>query len=441
MVHLRFSANNKWAFFPSLGLGWVASEESFIKDLNIFSFLKVRASYGSVGNQAVGIYQTLSVLSPVTGIVNEANVTGWAPGVVSGNVSIKGNENLKWETKTQFDLGIESNFFSDRLNLTFDYYNADTKNLLLLTGIPSQTGYTQQMANVGEVSNKGLDISINSVNVKSSSFSWTTDLIWSFNKNEVVKLGSTGGDIYTHIYNWGQRPLGILRIGEPVGAFFGYLTDGIWKEDQGNNSLMPGSLAGSLKYKDTNEDGKISVEDCVVQGSGSPKWSGGFGNNFSYKGLGLNIFLSYAYGAKMFNAQAPWLRSDAAEFNHYPEIADRWDPITNPDSNVPGALNIGRELYPCDRWFFDASYIRLESVTLSYSIPFSSRMRKYFQNATINLTGLNLFCLSPYNKWGYDPVINQIGGNDLGYTNSLQGFDYGAYPRAATFTVGVNLDF
>lgn len=437
----RLGAGNKWATFPSLALGWVASEEPFIKDLSAFSFLKLRGSYGKVGNQAVGIYQTLSVLTSTSTIVNGVKGSGWAPGQVSGNSVIMGNPDLRWEIKNQLDLGLEANFFNNRLNFTFDYYDAVTSDLLLLTEIPSQTGYTQQLSNVGEVGNKGFDISLGLENIKGSAFNWSTQLTLSHNKNEVRKLGPTGADVITHVYNAGLRPVGVLRIGEPIGSFLTYVSDGIWKEAQGTTSIMPGAVAGSLRYKDINGDGKIDQKDQIISGNGSPSWFGGIGNSFTYKRFGLDVFFSAAHGAKIFNGNAASLRSTSPSSNHYREVADRWHPTNNPDSNVPGALNLNVELYPSDRWIFDASYMRLESANLYYNVPVGEKMKKYIKSANISMSGSNLFLLSPYNKWGYDPVINQRGGADLGYDSSLQGFDYGAYPRAAVFTFGANLTF
>jgi len=437
----RLGAGNKWVFFPSLALGWIASEESFIKDLNIFSLLKLRASYGMVGNQSVGIYQTMSILTSINSVVNGIKVSGWAPGKVSGSVSIVGNPNLKWETKKQLDLGLDAYFFKDRLSLTLDFYHATTNDLLLLIEVPSQIGYTQRMSNVGQVRNTGFEININTTNIESPKFTWTTQFNLAYNKNKILKLGPTGADIVTHNYTWGVRPVGILRIGEPVGSFFGYVSDGIWKENQGATSHMAGALAGSPRYKDVVPDGKLNQSDCVILGKGSPDWYGGLGNYVAYKGFGLNLFFSGSLGAKIFNGNAAFLRSTDAQYNHYPEVLDRWHPTDNPDSDVPGALNVERETYPSDRWIFKASYLRLESVNLTFNIPLSERIKEHITSAAINLTGLNLFCISPYNKWGWDPVINQTGGSDLGYNNSLQGFDYGAYPKASTLAIGVNFVF
>jgi TonB-linked SusC/RagA family outer membrane protein len=437
----RLGQDNQWVFFPSAALGWVVSEEAFAKEWESLSFLKLKGSYGSVGNQSVGIYQTLSVLSPVNSIVGGQQVSGWIPGDVNGNVNILGNPDLKWEIKDQLDLGIEANFFNNRLSVMADYYKATTKDLLLLTEIPSQTGYTQTTQNVGEVVNNGVDITISSLNVDNESFKWNTKLTLSYNKNEVLSLGPTGADIITHNYTYGVRPVGILRVGESIGSFYGYVSDGIWKENQGEGSIMAGAQAGSVRYKDTNNDGILNQEDAVILGKGSPDWFGGFNTDFSYKGLGLSIFFSGALGADIFNGSAPFLRSTDGQYNHYPEVLDRWDPVTNPDSNVPGALNADREILPSDRWIFDASHIRLESVNLTYSIPIKESMKKYFKSLNLNLTGTNLIVWSPYNKWGYDPVINQQGGTNLGYNASLQGFDYGAYPRASTFSFGVNIGF
>ncbi|MBX2921659.1 MAG: TonB-dependent receptor [Chitinophagaceae bacterium] len=437
----RLGNGNKWAFFPSLAIGWIASNEAFLKDLNSLSFLKLKASYGKVGNQAVDIYQTMSILTAYPTIVGNQRVSGWLPGQVSGNISIKGNPNLKWEVKNQLDLGIEAGFFENRLNFTFDYYNAVTKDLLLLTQIPTQTGYTQQMTNVGEVSNTGIELRIGSDNIRRSVFSWSTDITLSYNKNKVLRLGADGADIVTHTYTWGVKPIGILRVGEPIGSFFGYVSDGIWKENQGAESTMPGAPAGSVRYKDITGDGIVNVEDNVILGNGSPNWYGGIGNSLTYGNFGLNFFFSGALGAKMFNGNAPFMRSTDAQYNHYREVLDRFHPVDNPDSDIPGALNLDRETQPSDRWVFDASYIRLESVNLSYRIPLGEHAKRVIKNATVTLAGLNLFCLSPYNRWGYDPVINVQGGNDLGYRNSLRGFDYGAYPKAASLSVGINATF
>src|SRR5690606_13134838 len=179
---------------------------------------------------------------------------------------ILGNPDLKWEIKDQLDLGIEANFFNNRLSVMADYYKATTKDLLLLTEIPSQTGYTQTTQNVGEVVNNGVDITISSLNVDNESFKWNTKLTLSYNKNEVLSLGPTGADIITHNYTYGVRPVGILRVGESIGSFYGYVSDGIWKENQGEGSIMAGAQAGSVRYKDTNNDGILNQEDAVILG-------------------------------------------------------------------------------------------------------------------------------------------------------------------------------
>lgn len=428
----RLAKGNQWAFFPSAAVGWVVSEEPFLKDEAWLNHLKLRASYGKVGNQAVDIYQTLSTFAASSSVLDGTQVNAWAPGQV-------GNEQLQWETKNQWDVGLEFSLLDDRLGFVMDYYSAKTDDLLLLIEIPAQTGYTQRMDNVGSVGNHGLEATVNAVNIKQGAFTWTTQLTLGYNQNKVLKLGPTGADIITHTYTWGVRPIGILREGEPIGSFYGYLADGIWKENQDTNSIMPGALAGSIKYKDVDGNGLITQADNVILGNGNPNWYGGLSNHFTYKNFGLDIYLSGAQGSKIFNANAPFLRSTDAQFNHYREILDRWDPELNPDSNVPGTLNGDREINPSDRWVFDASYIRLESVNFSYRWPIKNN--PVMKGVTLVLSGSNLFMLSPYKKWGYDPVINQKGGSDLGYNNSLMGYDYGAYPRSASFTAGLNVTF
>jgi TonB-linked SusC/RagA family outer membrane protein len=422
----RLSKGNQYAFFPSLALGWILSNENFIKDLNAFSFLKLRASYGISGNQAVAIYQTYPRLSLAGNFVqNNVAVTAYRPSTIA-------NPNLKWETKDQFDIGLEVGFFNNRLRFDIDYYDATTNNLLLDAETPTQSGYATFVDNNGKISNKGFEIGITSINTESTDFVWSTNLTVASNTNKVIKLAGKG-DIITNSF-WNVNPVGLLREGEAIGSFYGAIYEGTWKsaEEISNVGTMQTATPGSQRYKDLNEDGTFNIKDYIILGNGDPKFYGGLGNTLRYKGFELNVFFYGSYGNKIYNINAGYYRSSDAQYNQYKEAVNRWTP-SNPTSDIPTTNIANRELVPSTRWIYDGSFLRLQTLSLSYNVPLNYGIKKYLQNMAVTITGTNLWLLSGY-KHGYDPEVNTSGQNSV-----LRGFDIGAYPKNRSFMIGLNV--
>ncbi len=422
----RLSKGNKYAFFPSLAVGWILSNEAFIKELNAFSFLKLRASYGVSGNQAVASYQTYPRLSLAGNLVqNNAVVTAYRPSTIA-------NPNLKWETKNQLDIGLEVGFFNNRLRFDVDYYDATTNNLLLDAETPTQTGYATFVDNNGKISNRGFEIGVTSTNIENSQLVWSTNVTVASNKNKVIKLAGKG-DIITNSF-WNVNPVGLLREGEAIGSFYGAIYEGTWKsaEEISNVGTMRTATPGSQRYKDLNGDGTFNIKDYVILGNGDPKYYGGIGNTFKYKGFELNVFFYGSYGNKIYNINAGYYRSSDAQYNQYKEALNRWT-ADNLASAIPTTNIANRELVPSTRWIYDGSFLRLQTLALSYNVPLNNVIKRYLQNMTISLTGTNLWLLSNY-KHGYDPEVNTSGQNSV-----LRGFDIGAYPKNRSFMIGLNV--
>ncbi len=427
----RLGDNNKYASFPSAAFAWILSEEQFIKDLNIFSLLKLRTSYGISGNQAVGIYQTLPTLSATSFVQGDAKSVALKPSRLE-------NPDLKWETLSQFDLGVETGFYDNKLQIEIDYYKSLTKDLLLDQEIPQQSGYTTMLRNVGEVSNEGIELSVNTININRRQFQWKTIFNISSNRNKVVSLG-TKDEIITHRYNQGLQPDGILRVGEPIGSFYGAVTEGLWHSQEEITSVgtMPSAQPGTRRYKDVDGSGKFSDgSDYIILGNGNPKFFGGIGNTFKYKNIELDFFFQGTYGNKIYNGWAAYNGSSDPTTNQFEDAVNRWRP-DNPDSDIPraGGNFQGSERTPSDKWIFDGSYLRLKTLSINYTLPLNQYKNSIIQNISLSLTGNNLWLLSGYDK-GYDPEVNTFGTSSI-----LRGYDYAAYPNYRSFSLGINVVF
>jgi TonB-linked SusC/RagA family outer membrane protein len=427
----RLGRNNKYAFFPSGAFAWILSDEPFIKDLGLFSFLKFRTSYGVSGNQAVGIYQTLSTLATTPFISGDNSTVALVPSRIE-------NPDLKWETLHQFDLGLESGFFNNTLRVEVDYYNTRTKDLLLDVEIPYQTGYGTMLRNVGEVSNQGVELTINTVNINTKDFHWETSFNIAANRNKVVSLGGKN-DIITHTYNYGLQPAGILRVGQPIGSFFGAITEGLWQsaDEIARVGTMPTNQPGTRRYKDLSGDGKFTnVTDYTILGNGNPKFFGGIQNSLRYKNFGLSFFFEGTYGNKIFNGWTAFNGSSDPTTNQFADAVNRWTE-TNRNTDIPraGGDRLGEERTPSDKWIFNGSHLRLKTLSFVYTLPSNIDKRSILKGMTVTLTAVNLWLLTDYKK-GYDPEVNTFGASSI-----LRGYDYGAYPNNRSLTLGVNLNF
>ncbi|MDR0715021.1 MAG: TonB-dependent receptor, partial [Bacteroidales bacterium] len=432
----RFAPNYKWGYFPSLGLSWNISEEEFLNNPNAISNLKLRLSVGSIGNQEIGDFQYVSKYSPVIYSFGRQLVNGYAP------VNIANND-LKWETTTQYNAGIDFSLFKNRVNVVVDAYYKLTSDLLVAVPVPTSSGYAEGLKNVGNVSNRGIEFTVNADVIrgkKAKSLDWHTALTIARNQNRVESLGDDV-DSYTPRVpnqNIGRfNPL-IVKEGYALGTFWGYETAGIVQ--QGDDlSAVPvptwttGVQPGDRKYVNHGGDaGIIDDDDRTVLGSAQPKFTFGFTNTFSYKGFDLSALLQGSYGNKLYNALRAQLEITSTVSNVLGVFRDRWTP-TNPSNDIPRATSAPSSVVT-DKLVEDASYLRLKNVTLGYSLPKSRIDRVNIEKIRLFVTGQNLLTLTGYS--GYDPEANTYEQNSL-----YQGIDFGAYPSSKSWLAGIEITF
>lgn len=434
----KFAAGSKYGFFPSGAFAWRVSKENFMKNMKSVSDLKFRASYGVIGNQAIAPYQSLALVGPYgEGVFNSSNGSEVYTGLEPLSYV---NKNLKWESTKQTDIGVDLSLLQSRLTVTVDYYQKKTFDLLLSTPIPTTSGFSTTLLNVGNIANKGWDFDVRSINT-TGAFHWTTSLNLSMNKNKVTNLNTE-----TDIILAGAS---LLRTGLPIGTFYGYINDGIFQSDEEaakspvlvgqeptSSNVSARAKAGDRKYRDTNGDGKIDANDRTVLGSAQPKFTWGFNNSFSYKNIELSLFFQGSEGNKLANFNSYDLLSFTGQNNVLAEAGlNRWTPENHSDK-YPRALSSGS----LDVGLFssaiveDASYVRLKNVTLAYSLPSSLLQRAKIKNVRVYFGATNIWTLTKYT--GYDPEANTYG-----QSTTLIGIDAGGYPQAKTFTAGINLGF
>lgn len=437
----KFGANNKYGFFPSGSIAWKLHEEDFIKNLGVFYSLKTRLSYGIIGNQEISPYASLATVGPVgQGVFNNTE-----PYIGQEPLRYP-NPDLKWERTNQLDFGLDAEFAQGRLGATFDLYQKQTTDLLLFTPLPTTTGFSGYLSNIGGLRNRGLELALNSHNL-TGRLRWETDLNFSINRNEITAL-SQGDDIF--VPGVLQVPAGwsILRVGQPIGTFFGLVSDGIFQtNDEAASSphlKAQTPKAGDRKYKDINgrdaqgqltgqPDGVIDEADRTIIGDANPDFTWGLTNTFTWKGVDLSIFLQGVQGNQIVNAYLFEIGSLNAETNVLKEFYDkRWTPA-NPGNEYP-------KINPAERNIFsnaqveDGSFIRLKNITLGYTLPASWLHRAKLSKVRIYASVNNLKTFTKYR--GYDPEVNAFGQNHL-----LQGIDYGGYPLARTIIGGFQIGF
>ncbi len=434
----KFSDGNKYGFFPSGAFAWRVSKESFMKDVHSITDLKFRASYGVIGNQAIPPYQSLALVGPYgEGVFNSE----LGSEVYTGREPLSYvNKDLKWESTKQLDIGIDLAMFNNRLIFTGDYYVKKTFDLLLSSPIPTTSGFTSTLLNIGNIVNKGFDLDLRSVNT-TGKLKWNTSVNVSINKNELTNLNTT-----TDILLPGGI---ILRKGLSIGTFYGYIFDGIFQSDaeaagsavligQEPTSPNPASVAkaGDRKYRDINSDGVINANDRTILGSAQPKFTWGVNNTFSYGNIDFSFFFLGSQGNKMANLNSFDLLNFTGQNNVLADAAlNRWTP-ENPNNKYPRALSSGS----LDVGVFssniveDASYVPLKNVTFGYRMPVSLLKKTGIQNLRIYAGATNLWTLTDYT--GYDPE-----GNTYGQSTTLVGIDQGGYPQTKTYTIGINIGF
>ncbi len=438
-----FGANNKWGYFPSGSLAWKMSEESFIKNLNIFTELKLRGSWGVVGNQAISPYQTISSMSsgsnyPYSG--NDATDLGF----VIGNPP---NPNLKWESTTQSNIGLDVSVFKGRLNATIDLYKKTTKDLLLRRTLPGYTGFPSIMDNVGSVENKGLELSI-SGDPLVGLVRWNSGFNISLNRNKVLDLGEVSRLEFKTTYGGYSLKNGFmqLRVGEPFGQMYGYGYEGTWKTSESEAAAAFGQLPGDPKYTDFNQDGKINTSDLMMIGNAIPKFIFGWSNRLSYNNFELTVLIQGSKGNDIFNQGR--IRLENPTEGTSVRLLDRWtegnqdtdvpafiDAVTRQNANLVSKVSLGSgDGGRLQRYVEDGSYVRLKNITLGYSLPSGLIDRIGVTKIRAYVSGTNFITLTKYT--GYDPEVSAYNSND-----AMIGVDLSNYPTAKTITFGIDVTF
>ncbi|OCX53740.1 SusC/RagA family TonB-linked outer membrane protein [Mucilaginibacter sp. PPCGB 2223] len=397
---------DKYGWFPSAAVGWNISNEDFMKNVKSVSSLKLRASLGRVGNEAVGVYNT---------ITSDATVRFPFGGVstVGVQASNLGNGNLHWETTTQANIAADFGLLNDRISGTIEYYDSRTSGLLLARSLPAITGYGRITDNIGKVANHGVELTLNTKNINSDDFKWESTIVFSANKNKIVDLYGDGKDDIGNVW----------FIGQPIRVIYDYQKQGVWQTGEDPSKQDPGAKPGDLKFADTNGDGKITADDKVIQGQRDPKWTGGFTNTFHYKNLSLNIFIQTAQG--ILKNDADFNYADESGRRNTPAAIGYWTP-TNGSQEFQALSYTNPRGYGYPR---DASYTRIKDVTLSYVFPQRILDKAKISGLTIYLSGRNLHT---FTKWiGWDPEDNYDTRGSGDYVNN--------YPQTRTIVLGANI--
>jgi TonB-linked SusC/RagA family outer membrane protein len=441
----RFGADNRWGSFPSISLGWRASEEDFLKDVSWLSELRLRTSYGLTGNNFITNYGSI-------GLTTQDNyIFGASGGVVNNGIRLAGipNSRLGWERNKQLDLGLEIGLLQNRFNISLDYYNKKTSDLLLNVPVPTLTGYTNALQNIGEIENKGFEFSLTSRNMVKA-FKWTTDFNFSTNNIKVLALGPDGSRILARQITFAAGNTHITEIGKAPGSFFGYKVIGIYQnaDDVANSPALQNasgvktSKPGQLKYADVNGDGIINTDDRTNIGSPFPDFTYGMTNSFAYKNFDFAFTLQGVQGFEVLNAARRFYGNYAGSYNVLRSAASGWKSETDRGDGVSpqidrnfGAIGDASVVNAVTSQFIeDGSFLRVRNITLGYNLPASALKAIKVANARLSFTVQNAFTFTNYE--GYSPEVSIEGANPL-----MPGVDSGGYPLARTFMFGLNFGF
>jgi TonB-linked SusC/RagA family outer membrane protein len=427
----KFGANHKYAFFPSAALAWRVSEEDFLKGSKTVSNLKVRASYGVTGNSEINTYASLALLGTgYSGIIDDVRITGVGTNRLA-------NPDLKWEKTAQSDIGLELGLFDNRVSIEADIYYRKTTDMLLAAPVPTSSGYGSITRNIGSMENKGFEFAINTNNITSKDFSWTSAFNISINRNKVLSL-ATPADIFGVGNPSFTNETGIIRVGEPVGSFWGLNRLGTWSESEraeaakytyrGGKTLLP----GDVKYLDVNGDFAINDADRMIIGNGSPDGWGSFTNTFKYKNLELLIELQYSYGNDVLDMSTHSAEDRVGIANSYKSVLGAWTPQ---NQNTPiAAIRDTRAGYITNvdtRWLQDGSFIRGRNLLLGYTFPTAVVEKLKLSRLRIYTSVQNFFLATKYR--GNDPEVTTYGN---AFSQGQTFFDY---PKPTTYLVGLNI--
>lgn len=456
----KFSKGNKWGYFPSISGAWRLSEEEFIKKLNLFSDLKFRVGYGMAGNNRVASYKSLDLLTSSSYPINNAMTPGYAPAGIP-------SEGLKWESNRTLNIGVDMGFLEQRITVSPEFYINNSSNLLLNSRVPSSSGYTNVMRNIGKTRNSGFDLAITSINIQKKDFTWTTNFNISHNRNKIEALSGEQFFLEEASFGYTQKTHKI-EVGKSIGQFYGYKTIGLYQVDDfdynaatqvytlkkgipcmgDRSSVKP----GMWKFANTNGDDVINDEDMTVIGNANPDFYGGLNNTIKYKQWDFSLFFNFSYGGEVLNATRLTNTKTATTNYSVLNLANscrRWMTVDEKGALITdpaqmAALNAGKtvaciyDMEQGDKYIHswaveDASFLRLSNVSIGYTFPRQLVRKASIQGLRLYATGSNLFVWTPYS--GFDPEVSTMG-NGL-----TPGVDYGAYPRSRSFVFGLNITF
>ncbi len=428
----KFGKNNKYGFFPSAAFAWRLSEEELFRNIDGLSDLKLRLGYGNTGNERIGMYNSIGTIGTGRSATN-GYVFGGQLATIAYPNNIP-NPDLTWEKARDLNIGLDAGLWNNRVAVSFDVYHKKTTDLLLAVPLPAESGFGSVLRNLGSMENKGIELGLRTVNM-TGAFGWNTNFNVSVNRNKVLDLGGApylftgwvGGNLHQN------NGTNVVRLapGMPVGAFYGSVAEGVWKskEEIAEVGTMPSAAPGSMRFKDTNNDGRYNALDDTYIGDPNPDFTLGITNNFEYKRLSLSIFMFGEFGH-----QVIWLTKKRFAGGIAPLASDRnkrWTPEnpTRPDATL--AVN---QIYPSalstDNTY-DASYLRVSNITLSYSIPLRGAA---VQALRVSLAADNALVFTKYP--GFDPDVNSYG-----MSNVIKGMDRYSYPASKLFRLGLNASF
>ncbi|WP_282201815.1 SusC/RagA family TonB-linked outer membrane protein [Parabacteroides goldsteinii] len=427
----KFSKNHKFAFFPSAALAWRLSEENFMQDIDWLSNLKLRASIGQTGNQSISPYQTFARLGTSGPIFGDGKDIGFG-------LSSMANDDLKWETTTQTDIGVDFGFFSNRLNIGFDYYWKQTRDLLYNATLPPSSGYSSMLRNLGRIDNKGFEISINTINMKGK-VNWTTNLNITSNRSIVKDLGS---DVYGNKIQRIDAPIGggnwfPLFVGKAPFQLYGYEIEGIYQTDE--EARLNGEAtkkAGDYRYKDTDGKAGITTGDKTIIANTQPKFTFGLTNIINWNNFELSFLLIGSVGGDIVNEFNKSITNIGGTWNIRKDVwENHWTP-ENPNAKYACASVATKDYLafgdPSSVWVENGSYLRFKDIKLAYTLPSQWFAGSRKPNISVYLSGQNLITITSYSH--YDPEASWT-------SSAVNGWDRGVYPSAKSFTLGLQVKF
>lgn len=444
----KFAPNHRWGFFPSGAVAWRMSKEDFMRRVKFVSDLKLRASWGLTGNNRVGDFSRWPAMS-----ISDYYSFDLSEPSEALVPTAMGNRDLTWETTEQVDVGLDLRLFRNRVSLTMDWYQKTTRDLLLNANVPYSSGYTSVYKNIGKVRNRGLEFSLNTINVRTRNFEWSSDFNISFNRSRVLELADGEKNLLSKISFTGDfnaTYLYLAQVGRPMAQFYGVQWDGVYGYDDfdidksgkyvlknsvpTNGNERTAIQPGDIKYVDQNGDGVVNDRDMVVIGRCEPIHTGGFNNNFIYKDLSLSVFFQWRYGSDVMNANRIIFEGNYANknINQFKTYVDRWSP-DNQDSKNFRIGGRGPSGVYSSKTIEDGSFLRLKTVQLAYSFPKKWMKEIHLNTIQVYISGENLWTWTAYS--GLDPEVSTKN------SALTPGFDYSAYARNRIFTAGVKIVF